>query len=508
MYIVTAEEMYDMDHGAMNNVGMDGRLLMENAGRAIAAVIKERVERTACIRILAGGGNNGGDGYVIGRTLMDDDFDAKVVQVVPDAKITGDALYHKHLFMRCGGEVAVISSADEIRSVVRDADAVIDAMAGIGLKGRIREPLASIAAVVNKEADYVLSVDIPSGLPANEGIDDFYAVRANETVIAGFPKQSAFLEHTAPYYGVWQTVSFGLPSVVTVNGAKRRLWTEDQFRKSMPERLPYSHKGSHGRGLVAGGSMEMPGSVAMTVHAALRTGAGLVTAATAKSAIPAVASQCMEATYLALEETNGYISRDKSISFTDYDAVVIGMGMGRHNMAQYLVRRALQEAACPLILDADGLYHLKESFDLLKKRMAPTVLTPHPGEMAMLLDITVSELLQKPFAYATMVAEAYGVYVVLKGPYTIITDPDGWQTVTVTGNEGLAKGGSGDVLSGVILAMVMQEQSIMDALSNACFVHGKAADMLVSQTHSVYDLMASDLLHGISKVYRTCMEDL
>lgn len=284
------------------------------------------------------------------------------------------------------------------------------------------------------------------------------------------------------------------------------MWTEEEFKKSMPERSRYSHKGSHGKGLAIGGSLEMPGSIAMTVSAALRTGAGLVTAATAKSAIPVVASQCMEATYLVLEETDGFISSDQPISFADYDAVVMGMGMGRHHAAQHLIRNALESAACPLIVDADGLYHLKALPALLKKRTAPVVVTPHPGEMAMLLDISVPELLQKPFACAKMFAEEYGVYVVLKGPFTIITSPHGQQTVTQTGNKGLAKGGSGDVLSGVILAMMMQEQSIMEALSNASFVHGQAADMLVANTHSVYDLMASDLLYGIPKVFRTCMK--
>ncbi|TMN22563.1 NAD(P)H-hydrate dehydratase [Lentibacillus cibarius] len=503
MYIVTAEEMYDMDHGAMNKVGIDGKLLMENAGRSIAASLKERVSKTYRILVLAGGGNNGGDGFVIARTLLDNDFDITVVQVVPDEKITGDALYHKQLFVRCGGNVTVMQTVDEVGPMVSRVDIVLDAIAGIGMKGRLREPLASVVDVVNKKASYVLSVDIPSGLPANEGISDFYAVQANETLITGFPKQSAFLEHTAPYYGNWQVVSFGLPSVITSDGAHRYLWTEEQFRKTIPERGRYSHKGSHGRGLAVGGSAEMPGSITMTIHAALRTGAGLVTAATAKSAIPAVASQCMEATYLALEETNGRMNNEVPIPFDNYDAIVTGMGMGRHHEARSHIRKALEEASCPLIVDADGLYHLKSLLASVTKRKSPVVLTPHPGEMAMLLDKSVPELLQKPFAYAKMAAEKYGVYIVLKGPFTIITTPDGQQTVTTTGNEGLAKGGSGDVLSGIILAMVLQDQPIMEALSNACFIHGKAADMLIADTHSVYDLLASDLLHGISKVYRT-----
>ncbi|GAA0431619.1 NAD(P)H-hydrate dehydratase [Lentibacillus halophilus] len=506
MYIVTAEEMYDMDNGAMNKVGLDGKLLMENAGRAIAAVIKERVKNTDVIRIFAGGGNNGGDGFVIGRTLLDDGYDVTVYQVVPDEKLTGDALYHKQRFERCGGIVSILQTSFEAGQLAGEADAVVDAIAGIGLNGRLREPLASMTADINEKASYVFSVDIPSGLPANEGWDDFDAIQANETIIAGYPKMSAFLERTAPYYGTWTVVSFGLPSVVTSNCSRRSVWTEEQFRHTMPKRKQYSHKGTHGKGLAAGGSAEMPGSIAMTASAALRSGAGLITAATVRSAIPTVASQCVEATYLALEETDGLLTCDRPISFDHYDAVAMGMGMGRHVEGRRFIQEALEKATTPLIIDADGLYHVKALLESLKRRWAPVILTPHLGEMAMLAGITVSELRQRPFAYAKTFAENYGVHLVLKGPFTIITSPDGCQTVTTVGNAGLAKGGSGDVLSGVILAMMMQDQSIMEALGNACFAHGKAADMLVSESHSMYDLIASDLLHEMVNVYRTCIE--
>ncbi|HLS07797.1 NAD(P)H-hydrate dehydratase [Lentibacillus sp.] len=501
MYIVTAEEMYDMDQEAIHEIGIDGKLLMENAGRAMSDKIEASVRKTDRIRIFAGGGNNGGDGFVIARTLLNNGYDAAVVQVVPDKKIAGDCLFHKNLFIRCGGEVLVSREASEIEVIVEEADVIVDAILGIGTKGVLREPLDEMVTIMNESAAFIISADMPSGLPANEGMGDFQAVQADETVIAGFPKMSAFLESTAPYYGEWTTVSFGLPMVVTKN-LQRRVWTQEDFQERMPKRKPNVHKGQHGRGLVIGGNTEMPGSIAMTAKAALRTGAGLVTAATAKNVIPTAASHCMEATYLTLDDTDGYLNGHTTIPFDDYDAAVIGMGLGRHAEAGKLVQQAV-EAACSLIVDADGLYHLKPLLNRLRHRTQPVVLTPHPGEMSMLLDISVQELLQSPFAYAKTFAKNYQVYVVLKGMFTIITTPEGGQTVNTAGNQGLAKGGSGDVLSGIMLAMIMQRQTVTDALSNACFVHGKAAECLIDETHSFYDLMASDVIEGIPKVYRT-----
>ncbi|GGJ90843.1 bifunctional NAD(P)H-hydrate repair enzyme Nnr [Lentibacillus kapialis] len=502
MYIVTAEEMYGMDHGAIHDIGIDGRMLMENAGRAMADKMEECIRKMDRIRILTGSGNNGGDGFVIARTLLNKGYKATIVQVVPDEKISGDALFHKELFVRCGGDICVNRQPSEIRVIIREADVIVDAILGIGTRGVLRKPLDEIVTIMNESADYIISADIPSGLPADEGIGEFQAVQASKTIVAGYPKISAFLESTSAYYGEWSAVSFGLPKNVTANQIQRQIWTSENFQATMPKRRRNAHKGNHGRGLVIGGNPEMPGSIAMTANAALRTGAGLITVATANNVIPTVASHCQEATYLALGDTEGFLNGQTAIPFDQFDAVAIGMGIGRHEGAGKLIKEAVA-SQCSLIVDADGLYHLKRLLESLTERSGPVVLTPHPGEMAMLLDMSVPELLQSPFAYTKMFAKKYQVYVILKGMFTIITTPEGSQTVSTVGNQGLAKGGSGDVLSGITLAMIMQPQTISDALCNACFVHGKAAELLTEETHSVYDLMASDVIEGINGVYRT-----
>lgn len=247
----------------------------------------------------------------------------------------------------------------------------------------------------------------------------------------------------------------------------------------------------------------MPGSITMTVRAALRTGAGLITAATSERVINRIAPRNVEATYLTLGETNGVLNNDKPVPADAYDAIALGIGMGRSKETQALVHQVMEKAPGPVVVDADGLHHVKADLAILENRTNPTVFTPHPGEMAMLLGLEVTELLAKPFAYSKEFARKYQVYLVLKGNHTIITAPDGTQAVNPTGNPGLAKGGSGDVLTGMILAMVMQKQEIFPALCNACYLHGLTADRLVDKEHSYHDLLASDVIEGIADAYRS-----
>lgn len=498
MYIVTAKEMYEMDMFTVQEQGMDARILMENAGRAVCNEITKVVKKTDQISVLVGAGDNGGDGFVIARTLMNKNYHVTVVQVVPDEKITGNAAYHKTLFLNFGGPITVQSNPSDIQEIIAQSDVVVDAIIGIGVRDKLREPIATIVSMINEKAACVISVDIPTGLPANEGVSSFSAIQADYTFIIEAPKMSLFLQHTAPFYGKWEVVSIGISGSAKAN-VHRCTWDQCEFRQTMPRRGPYAHKGDHGRGLAIGGSKEMPGSIAMTAKAALRTGAGLLTVATPEEAISSIAPVCTEAMYLALNDHDG----SDLFPFDTFDAIAIGMGLGRHQQAERLIKNVLTQATCPVIIDADGLYHAKADLSIVSQRPYPTIVTPHPGEMSMLLDVSIKELLEKPFYYARKFASAYQVYVVLKGKYTIITTPDEQQAVSQTGNQGLAKGGSGDVLSGIILAMVMQHKRIFPGLGNACFLHGMAADLQVVHAHSHYDLLATDVIEGIPAVYRT-----
>ncbi len=495
--------MYDIDKYAMNTAEINGSMLMENAGREMALRVSAMLDIDQTVWILVGSGNNGGDGFVIARTLLNAGYKATVLQVVEDEKITGDAAYHKHLYLQCDGKVIPTARVEEVLKGLDKKDVVVDAMIGIGVKGPLRETLKAVVRQINQMENLIISVDIPTGLPADEGEADFTAVQADHTYIFGAIKQTAFIQHTAPYYGAWECISIGFPNKAFDQAKReRKVWTETTFQNTFPTRSKYDHKGDHGKGLIIGGSSNMPGALGLTTRSALRSGAGLVTAATTDTVIQRIASFCPEATFLTLPEEDGHLQNGPDIDFDAYDAVAIGVGMGRNASSSPLFRQAVT-AKIPLIIDGDGLAHLKNDIEVLDGREEPTILTPHPGEMAMLVDVSVKDILMRPFHFAEKFSTEHNVYVVLKGAFTIISAPDGKQAVNIAGNAGLAKGGSGDVLTGVSLTMIMQEQSIFEGLCNACFVHGKSADLLVQKSHSQHDLLASDVVDGVSLVYRT-----
>ncbi|WP_226038152.1 NAD(P)H-hydrate dehydratase [Aquibacillus saliphilus] len=503
MHIVTANEMYEIDRIAIEEMGINGTILMENAGRAITEKVVGLVEKSDRILVLVGSGNNGGDGFVIARTLQNQGYKVTVLQLVPNEKITGAAGYHKQLLINFGGVIQQKQDSDEITTFLNNTDVVIDAMLGIGITGKLRSPFNQVVDAVNQVDKLIISVDIPSGVPAGEDGSDFIAIKANYTFVIEEPKVSAFLQQCAPYYGKWSKVKIGLPQEAFDKQSKRKTWGWQNVSNTLPKRDKFSYKGSHGRGLIIGGCLHMPGSVAMTSLAALRSGSGLITVATVEEAIPSIAQQCMEATFLPLASQEGTIASCQKIDTTLYDAIAIGMGMGRKEETGILTREIISKANTPVLIDADGLYHIKQDLSVITDRNHPTVLTPHFGEMAMLMDTTVNDVIKNPFTLAKNFATEHGVYLVLKGPATIVSDPEGNQWVNTTGNSGLAKGGSGDVLSGILLAMIMQDQSMAEALSNGCFVHGKAADNLVINEHSRQDLLATDVVKGLASVFRT-----
>lgn len=499
--IVRAEEMYEWDRRAMDEYGREGYILMENAGRALAGRIREKFPKDEKFLVLIGGGNNGGDGYVIARILKDQGFDVTAVQVVPDEKIEGDALYHKNVYTKSGYDLAELTEQEWNRGTV-----VIDAMLGIGVKGPLRPPFDDLVRDVNLYGMHRVSIDIPSGLPADEGEEEFEAVKADTTFIVQAPKLSLFTEHTSGYYGEAEVVDIGLPPLSVTDPARE--WRAEEDVKEGYPRLPASaHKGSRGKGLLIGGAQMMPGALVMAAKASIRSGAGLTTAATVPGNIPSAAGSLPEVMFMGTEEVDGVISGIDTDSLTGKDAVAAGIGMGRKEPGRAVMETLLKETKVPLLIDADGLYHLRFLLDVLKEREEVTVVTPHVKEMADLTGESTGEVKRNPFSISSKFARDYGVYVVLKGPHTIITAPDGRQIVESSGNEGLAKGGSGDVLTGILLTMLMQHEHPLEALANGCFLHGKSAELLTAGERTVYDLLPTDVVEGLSSVFRTYIKE-
>ncbi|WP_281659367.1 NAD(P)H-hydrate dehydratase [Halobacillus sp. Cin3] len=491
MDIVTAQEMYERDQAAAE-AGLAGTMLMENAGRAAAYDLVKHIQKSDRIIVWIGAGSNGGDGFVIARTLLNLGYTAEAVQVVPDEKIKGDAAVHKQIFQASGHTVKKWTDVEDAEGYLLRADVSIDAMLGIGVQGDLREPYKQIVQHCNEASLLRLAVDLPTGVPADEGVEEFTAYKADYTSVIEAPKLSAFLQHTQPWYGQWSVVEIGIPSQVSP-AVRRSMWTVEDVKRTLPSRDDHSHKGSHGKGLVIGGSLLMPGSAAMTSRAALRSGAGLIAIATEEGAVPSISPYVQEATFVERE----------TMELSAYDGVAAGMGIGRGADARALVHHVVTHTKGALLIDADGLYVLKDFLGELEKREEPTILTPHPGEFAHLTGRSIKDVLLSPFSLAEAFARRYGVYLVLKGPSTIITAPDGEQRVDVTGNSGLAKGGSGDALAGILLTMLMQSESMLDGLSSGCVLHGHTADRVVQQGRSKVDLLATDVIEGLPGTFRT-----
>jgi yjeF C-terminal region, hydroxyethylthiazole kinase-related/yjeF N-terminal region len=489
VHVVSREEMQAIDRYTMQQIGLAGPLLMENAGRAIFNELSPDLRYGEQVLVIIGKGNNGGDGFVVARLMLDSQVDLSVWLLPDRAKIKGGAAVHMNAFVQSGGSIRNIREEKEAFSqAVAQADLIVDALLGTGIHGEPYPEYLETIEQINRSDAEVVSVDLPSGVPADGGTFSYPAVSADRTLTLECPKLAQFVQPAARCFGSVRVLPIGIPQLaVTHTGVKRSVRTEAEVRRTLPRRDPFSHKGSHGRGLIIAGSAQMSGAAFFTAKAALRSGIGLLKLSVPETVRPVIAAQLPEVMYMPRH----------LLDLAGLSGVAIGPGLGREPGAGELVRQVLEEDDCPCVIDADGIYHLSRMKELLLHRKNPVVLTPHPGEMAMLLDKPVAEIESDRFHFSEQFAGKYGVYLVLKGKYTIITAPDGRQIVNPTGNASLAKGGSGDVLTGIVFAFLLQNKDPLNAVCNAVYLHGALADDLVRTDHSQIDVLASDLIDRI-----------
>lgn len=503
MYIVTAKEMYEIEQSVIEEIGIPSASLMYAAGFEIARHISLETQKKETITVVCGYGNNGGDGFVVANSLLSKGYSVQVVQMDSVKLMKEDARLYKEVYLKSGGRFRQFKTIEELNVLLESTSIIIDGLVGIGISGCPKEPISSIIKSMNASMCSIFSIDIPSGLPTDSASKEIIAIQANKTYVLGAYKMSRFIPATASFYGDAELIDFGLPAESFKKYKKRSLSLVEAVRKSLPKRNEFSHKGSHGKGLIVGGSRYMPGAITMTTEASLRTGAGLVQTATVQAAIPIIAGYCPEALYTPLEGEDT-ITGWNDLKVNDGEAMAIGPGIGRTKETGVFFKEVLKEITIPLIIDADGLYHLKNELSLMKSKQQNIVLTPHPKEMAELLNVSVQDLLMNPFTMTAEFCKEYGVYVILKGKYTIMNAPDGRQKVNITGNAGLAKGGTGDVLTGIVLGLMLQDDGdLFQTLCNATYIHGESADLLIKNTHAEQDLMATDVILGIGAVYRS-----
>lgn len=496
--VLTAAEMRAVDAAAAGH-GKPGAVLMETAGEALARAALREASANARFFVLCGPGNNGGDGFVVARLLREAKREVFAEFVGDAAKLKGDAAANH----------AKVELA-EITETPGPDDVIIDALLGTGLN---RAPEGAIADAITQIEDWrvasgakVIAADVPSGLDGDTGVAHQPAVTADHTLSFGYLKVGQVIEPGVTRSGAVELVDIGIPeAAASVLTEPAVFLVEDaDARARVHKRKNDSHKGTWGHVLVIAGSPGKSGAAALCAKSALRGGAGLVTVATRTASMNAVLAHAPElmGVELAFEGPLGLRDLNPLLDAAEgKDAVVIGPGIARDDETFSLLGDLLEEVSAPVVLDADALNALAGHLDVLERASGPVVLTPHPGEMARLTGKSTAEVQADRVAIAREFAKANGVVLVLKGARTLIARDDGTVFVNPTGNPGMATGGSGDVLAGLLAALLGQGLSAPDAAIAGVWAHGLAGD-LMREKRGEMGLIASDLIDGLTEVWR------
>jgi hydroxyethylthiazole kinase-like uncharacterized protein yjeF len=512
--VFTAAEMRALDARAIRELNIPGARLMEAAGTGAARLIARRFGplRGRRVVILCGKGNNGGDGFVVARRLRAVGARVDVFLLGRRREVRGDAA---DALRRYAGRVAEITAEAELDAVERavgGAHVVVDALLGTGVDGMARGLGASAIERLNHLTGAgedrpphppVVALDLPSGLSADHGIPTGPTVRATLTATFGGYKRALLLEPAASWAGEVVVIPLGLPAGETERDVATFLLEDGDARGALARRPADAHKGQYGHLLVVAGSRGKTGAAALAARAALRSGAGLVTVATPASQQPIIATLGVEHMTHALPETAAGALAKAALGpirelTAGMDAVALGPGLSLHPEAQALARALVADLPRPMVVDADALSALAGHLDILAGAPGPRVLTPHPGEMARMLGVTVAEIQSDRIEGTRAFAVKHRVWLVLKGARSVVAAPDGRVWLNPTGNPGMAKGGSGDVLTGMAGAFLARGLTPTAALQAAVYFHGLAGDLGRAE-RGEEGLLASDIVEAIPR---------
>lgn len=490
MKLVTAKEMKALDVQAQNDYAMPGILLMDNAAQAVAEAVHEALTALEGERVVifCDGGNNGGDGLGAARWLQSYGVSVRafVVGAALDA-VQGDAALELAMFTKAGGRVEALSTEDDwvlAELAASKADVLVDALLGTGFHGELEGDVLRACELLNKSEKYILAVDIPTGVNADNGAVCEQAVRADHTVTMALVKTGLLLYPGREYCGDIELADISMPVklVEDYQSDKYRL-TDEIVRELLPLRKANAHKGDAGRVVICAGSPGYTGAAALASDAAVKAGAGLVSLYTPLSSRDVLAIKLTEVMVHGLLERmpgilGGGAASDVASSADAADVLAIGPGLGTSESTQEAVRTILQKITTPVVIDADALTALAGHTEILAAMQAQKVLTPHPGEMARLTGLEIAEIEADRINVAKKYAEEWQAIVVLKGAPTVIGCPNGTVYVNSTGNSSLATGGSGDVLTGIIAGLAAQEISLQEAAICGVYLHGLAAELM------------------------------
>jgi len=502
MRIVTSDQMKQIEKAAALS-GLSYYDMMENAGAAaVQSILRKINTNQKRILVYTGKGNNGGDGFVAARLLCNAGANVKVILVDGEPR-TEDAITNINLVRTLNIEVFdLIKDIDKITVLLQNVDIIVDAIYGTGFLGELRQNAKQAAQQINTAIAAVFALDLPSGINADNGELSEDAVFADFTIAFDSLKPAHFVYPAAEHCGVIECADIGIaPQCHDYIDLSFYHITEEQVFTNIPQRPVNSNKGSFGKLLNISSSFGMTGAGRLSVLGAQRVGTGLVTLAAPRSVIAIHAAALTEAVFLPLSENDkGSISKEAIPQIADKlkeaSACLIGCGISNNEDTAAVTEFIIKNAKCPLLIDADGINALCRNINVLYEAKAPVVLTPHPAEMARLLGISTAQLLVRKVELGREFAVKYRVVLVLKGANTLIFTPDGTTLVNTTGNSGLAKGGSGDILAGMIAGFMAQGIPAEQSAECGVYLHGKAADLCAARL-SKTSMMPSELLEDL-----------
>ena len=496
MRVPTSAEIAALDRTATEMYGIAVPALMEQAGRRVAeAALLLLGQRSGRVLVLAGKGNNGGDGFVAARILRAAGVQVTAVLIAPAEEYAGEAAR-----TLAEARAAGVQVAEWPEIPLASCDLVIDALFGTGFHGPARGVPRALIEAANALGVPILSVDVPSGLNADTGQPEGPAVHATATVTMGLPKVGLLVYPGAELAGTIYVADIGYPRALADDPTiPTHLVTPEMVRRALPARPLDSHKGSYGRSLIVAGSVGFTGAAALAALGALRSGAGLVTLCVPAGIYPIVAGMVLEAMPRPVDDDDGRLAasawsaiREASASA---DAIAAGPGLGISAGVGTVVEGLLREGR-PLVLDADALNTLAGRADLLTEAAGPLVITPHPGELARLTGAATPTIQTDRLAAARAAAARFRCVVVLKGARTVVARPGGVAFIVPTGNPGMASGGMGDVLTGMIASFMGQGMPPDVAAWSAAYLHGLAADLIAAE-RGIVGILAGDVAHRL-----------
>ena len=510
MELVTAAEMRALDRTTIEERKIPSLRLMENAGKAVVHEMERHSGplRGKTVTIVAGKGQNGGDGFVVARLLRHRRCTARVVLLAPPSALKGDAAVTLRRFQRAGGRCHPIKSGADLAtlldSLIQGSDILVDAIFGTGLNATVEGIPAAVITLMNTSGRPIVAIDLPSGLDADTGAVWGTAVAAALTVTLARPKRGLYVGAGPNHAGTIRIADIGIPSdLIAAAKIPVTLLDTASIRPLLPVRNRSAHKGTFGHAGIIAGSVGKTGAAAMAAMGALRSGAGLVTVAVPGSLNDALEAKLLEAMTVPVPETEARTLSKEALApllafAAGKTAVAIGPGIGTHPETRTLVQELLGNVARPIVLDADGINAIAGHKELLGKVHAPLVLTPHPGEMAHLLGCSTADVQMDRLGVAARLAQEQKVCVVLKGAGTVVAGSDGRLAVNSTGNPGMATAGTGDVLTGMITGLLAQGLPLWEAACAGVYLHGLAGDLAASDQGEM-GLIAGDVIRAIPR---------